>query len=673
MVDDMEDELKAISSELAASIRREMDLEDLVDRLQEQISNAPAPNKRSSDYFSDSGYSSTKLSDVDQGREEIDKIRRRSEQEKASIRLELVNKLQDERAKRKDLNRKIKELAEKASHVDIAQINSLDANDRIKSLEETCEDLKRKLSQERESKGGFEDLLTALKGQLRDVSDERDNLRDEVIPELRARIEGLETEAASYSGLTYESARMQQQLESLRQENSSLRSSIVSGPEEPVRRASLGLSRSNSLGPSALRGPKRQPPPSTLSRSDSLKSPANATDSREDLFQRLKDVEAQRDALHSALKSLLERQEHQNREHLKKVRALESERQRLLTSSPRKAGFERDMSKLRVEVNILRRRAEEALEQKWQVEKGLGGLKMDLDRAEEEIESLRNLLKEKDILIPPFHLRNSIYGERDGEAGGGAAAAAVSSESLSAAYQELQSAYEESLERIKRLEAENGAGPADEGAEESARQFEDMAAQVQQQLATNSELRERLSAAVARGETDRKAHSQRISEMQERLRGLEDQVVNAQMASEELATRHEEEMTKMQESHNTHLRRFQADPTGNGSQRAPRALLGAAAASKPSNVGQSLRVVPSKSFEDEAEIKTLRAKVAELEKTLADTEKEMQEVVARMNLAQVEVLNLQEAREAAVRETRRLEQMLKQARSTGFGGLFGRA
>ncbi|KAK5990782.1 hypothetical protein PT974_09055 [Cladobotryum mycophilum] len=653
LVDEMEDELKAISSELAASIRREMDLEDLVDRLQEQINNPQAPNKRSSDYFSDSGYSSAKLSDYDQGREEVEKIQRRSEQEKASLRLELMGKVQDERSRRKELDRKIKDLAEKASHVDIAHINSLDANDRIRTLEDTCEDLRRKLSEERESRTNIEDLLSALKGELRDACDERDNLRDEVIPELRARIEGLETEAAEYAGLTYESARMQQQLESLREENSSLRNSIISGPEELSKRLSGGLSRSNSLGPSSMRGPKT---PFALTRTDSFKNAAAAApnDSREDLVQKLKDVELQRDALHSALKSLLERQEFQNREYQKKIRILENERQRLVTNSPRKAGFEKDMSKLRTEINLLRRRAEDALEQKWQVEKGLSGLKMDLDRAEEEIESLRNLLKEKDILIPPSLARSSVSSEVGREP--------VTSESLENAYKELQNAYAESLERIKQLEEEAGST---EELNQSAQRIDHLASQVQQQLTANTDLRERLSAAVSRGDTDRKANSMRIAEMQERLRHLEDQVISAQTASEERVARHEEEVARIRESHNEQLRRFQIDGRG-GTKTSLKSMM----SSTSTGFGGPLRPVPTKSFEEEAEMRNLRAKVAELEKALADTEKEMQEVVARMSMAQVEVLNLQEAREAAVRETRRLEQIVKQEQSKGRGGLF---
>ncbi|KPM43884.1 hypothetical protein AK830_g2706 [Neonectria ditissima] len=718
-LDEMEDELKAISVELASSIRREMDLEDLVDRLQEQINNPQAPGKRSSDYFSDSGYSSAKLSEADAGREEIEKIQRKSEQEKASIRLELTNKLQDERSRRKSLDQQIKQLAERASQIDLAEINNLDANGRLRDLENTCGDLRRRLSEERTVKNNFEDLLTALRGELHDACNERDTLRDEVIPQLRARVEGLESEAAEYSNLTYESSKMQQELHYLKKENENLRHSAASGVSTPPmnrmsRAMSGGLARSNSVATSSFRN--QRPPALQLSRSNSVKNANAPVESREALAERLKDVEAQRDALHSALKNLLDRQDCQNRENDKKIRILQTERERLLSASPRRGGFERDISNLRTEINVLRRRAEEALEQKWQVEKGLGGLKMDLDRAEEEITLLRDLLKEKDILIPPSFARSS--GSSNGSDYFGESGVPVTSESLERAYADLQAAYLESLERIKELEVDTNSDEktqlamqrlertlsvavserdaakheidaltsqfnnvsasesktleseqalADE-LSDSARRVEQLASQVQHQLATNAALRERLSATVARGEDDRKTNSDRIADLQVHLKTMEDQLIAAQTASEDRVTRHEEEIAALREAHNDQLRRMNSSP-GLGGFRSP----GLWSPRKPSLLSPlsprfplSPRAIPEKTFQDAAQMDALRARVSELEKALEDVENEMQEVVARMSVAQIEVLNLQEERETAVRETRRLQKMVETEKMKSF-------
>jgi chromosome segregation ATPase len=703
-IDEMEDELRAISHELASSIRREMDLEDLVDRLQEQASSSQAPSKRTSDYFSDSGYSSTKASESEQARDEIDKIQRRAEQEKASIRLELTTKLQDERARRKALDQQIKELAEKASQIDLAQINNLDANERVKDLETTCEDLRRRLSDERSSRSNFEDLLSALKSELQEASNERDNLRDEVVPQLRARVEGLEAEAAEYTNLTYESSKMQQELQNLRSENMTLKRSSIVGPIDVQNRASRafsgglsgGLSRSNSVAGGPMRGQR----PTGLGRSNSVRG-GPQTESREALSERLKDVEAQRDALHGALKSLLERQEVQNRQYQKKIQLLENERQRLLTG-PGKKGFEREIMNLRTEINVLRRRAEDALDQKWQVEKGLSGLKMDLDRAEGEIASLRELLNEKDILIPETMARMS--GSDDGER------EPVTSESLSQAYEKLQAAYAESLERIKNLESginddektkvamrrleravsvaiterdfaksemdairnrydeayanetrsvQAESALADELCE-TARYVETLASQVQQQLSANSELRMRLADAVTRGDADRKANNDRITAMMEHLGALEEQLVSAQSGSEDQVTRHEEEVSKLRDAHNFQLQRIGGSP-GLGGLRSP-AVKGSRSGSMLSKSRSKIPfpdLIEAQSFEDEAEMTSLRAKVAELEKALSDAENEMQEVITRMSTAQIEVLNLQEERDRAVRETRKLQKILE--------------
>ena len=118
----MEKELKDISAELASSIRREMDLEDLVDRLQAEA-NVANTGRRTSDYFSDSGTSSLKYGDTDSKQDELDRLMRKTEQEKAQIRLELTNKVQEERARRKQLDLHIRALEEKASHVGSSTMN----------------------------------------------------------------------------------------------------------------------------------------------------------------------------------------------------------------------------------------------------------------------------------------------------------------------------------------------------------------------------------------------------------------------------------------------------------------------------------------------------------------------------------------------------------------------
>jgi chromosome segregation ATPase len=732
-VEEMEKELKDISSELAASIRREMDLEDLVDRLQAEAQNPSSSGKRTSDYFSDSGTSSVKYGEPDSRQEELDRMIRKTEQEKAQMRLELTDKVQDERSRRKQLESQIRLLEEKASQVsslpinvntltnsygqvDLVSINSLDTNGRLKDLETTCEDLRRRLAEERQVKDNFEDLLTALKGELESSHNERDNLRDEIVPQLRARVEGLEAQAAQHEKLTYEQSKMQQELQALKNENMTLvnaqrmqmdmhqqmkKFNTIVEEAGPGSRSSIGgLARSNSVAAS-----KSRPP--SLTRSSSVKT----SESREALAERVKDIELQRDSLHRALKSLLERQEHQNRENQKKIRQLEMERDRALSNSPRRLGYDKEVANLREEINTLRRRADEAIEQKWQCEKGLSGLKMDLDRAEQEIGSLRSLLQENDILIPSGARPAS--GSRPGSGH-------VSSESLEHAYKDLPKAYSESLERVKNLEL---SGPKDEEtgramrqleqsladaiserdfakqqadslreqtgslresekthmgeelalADElrgSAKRVEELAAQVRQQLASNSTLRQRLAETIERGEKEQKTNAQKIMFMQSKLKSLEDQLMSAQQASEEKISKHEDEIRGLKDSHNIQLQRMKEclrSPRTFGP-KSPISPLFANSAKAPRIMSTSSGKAMSVS--EDSKMDFLKQRVIDLEGALAEADKEMEEVVGRMNVAQIEVMELQNEREEAVRETKRLQKKIEDERVRAFEGRF---
>lgn len=116
----MDEELREVSSELAGSIRRELELEDLVDRLQFEAQQGPELSRRTSDYFSDSGTSSVRYPPSDTGglkTEDVAKMKRVSELEKAQFKVNLSQKLQDERARRKLLEVHIQQLAKQVQHV----------------------------------------------------------------------------------------------------------------------------------------------------------------------------------------------------------------------------------------------------------------------------------------------------------------------------------------------------------------------------------------------------------------------------------------------------------------------------------------------------------------------------------------------------------------------------
>lgn len=452
-------------------------------------------------------------------------------------------------------------------------------------------------------KDNFEDLLTAMRVELEQHRNERDNAQGEDVSRLR------------------------QELEMLRAENATLaqsRFSSIAEEDGDLRRGSLiGLTRSSSLA----RRPAK--PAGSLSRSNSVSG--KDRESRESLADRVKDVEAQRDALHQALKNLLERQAYQTRESEKRIRMLEIELERAQEcGTPRRLGYEREVRTLREEINLLRQRADDALEQKWQCEKGLGGLKMDLDRAEQETHTLRMLLQEHDIAVPEY-LASSREELADVQA---------TSASLEAAYQQLQADREyaeangpASLEEEQKL-AEQLAS--------SVERTEALASQVRQQLETNNSLRNRLAEAISRGEKEQKLSAARINDMQQRLKSLEDTVLQAQQQSEEEVAKHEDEIKLLKENHNTQLLRAK-----NGI-RSP-VTLSPRPPSSPFFDGRSPRLDRTTAGEgmplsQAVKTEALEARVKELEKALRDADMEMEEVVGRMNKAQIEVAELQSDR-----------------------------
>lgn len=582
-----------------------------------------------------------------------------------------------------------------ALQMDEERSRSSNVASRVRELESALEDMRRRLLEERRGKENFEDLLTAMRGEIQQHRDERDNLRDEVVPRLRARLEGLEGASLEYAKLTYDNAKMQQELQSLKNENTTMmnvrrlqvemqqqhasRFTAIAEEDEPAPLSpgiGTGLTRSNSVA----RGVGRLTRAGSLTRSNSIS--AKERESRDPLADRVKDIEMQRDALHGALRSLLDRQKYQQKEYDKKILALETERDRVIQGqAPRRVLFERDV--LRNEINQLRRRADEALVQKWQCEKGLSGLKMDLDRAEQETSSLRTLLQEHDILIPELPVRRSEEIENG---------AYATSASLEKAYRDLRETQVLSISKLRELcgQAPSSAEDADtaktmdllvksmsdaeaerdhaqsqaalyraqaeslQDAESfhsgenafladqlhaSASRVEALAQQVRIQLESNRGLRERLTEAVGRGEREQRSSADRINGLQEKLKMLEDRLMAAQQHSEEAFAQHEEEVREIQESHSLQLQRIKGGlrtPTFFAPKSPLSPMFSPRLDKTTSGTGMSMT--------EALRTEVLERKVVELEGALGDADKEMEEVVGRMNLAQIEVMELQSAR-----------------------------
>ncbi|KIW90708.1 uncharacterized protein Z519_08491 [Cladophialophora bantiana CBS 173.52] len=644
----LEAELRDISTELANSIKREMDLEDLVEQLQTEGPSVTRETDRTSDYFSDSGTSSIRPSTSEGNpKEEIQRIKRESEQLRAQLKVEMSRKWQNERSSRQALESHIQILEQKLSLSRRDNNESADISARVKELEVALEDARRRLMEERQIKENFEDLLTALRVDLEHHRNERDNLRDEVVPQLRSQIEGLETSLSESQKSDYDFTRMQQELQSLRDENAALQSAramnmqfqsiaeegeIVESPRTSMipSRAS-GLQRSNTIlnRSNSRAAPNRS---NSLSRSNSVNRAA--PESQQSLADQLKDVTEQRNALHSTVKYLLRRQEAQRRQFEKRLKLTEAERDRAASlHGPKKGGYEREVRTLRSEINLLRKRADDALEQKWQCEKGLSGLKMDLDRSKQETASLQTLLQARDESAPE-----------------------VLSSSLEQALRQLeqqrdQARQQESLGSLKH-EQELAAE-----LEMSAQRSESLAAQVRKQMQANAALRDRLKTAVEKGEQNQQASAEQINELQTKLRKLEDVINVAQMQSETAVMKHEEEVRVLRASHNIQLMRTKSGRKTPGyltpTPRSPMSPMFVNSKKSP-RLNQTTSG-PGMALQQALKTEYLENKVAELEKALSEAEKEMGEVVGRMNTAQMGVAELESERDEALRQTRRLE------------------
>ncbi|KIW06948.1 uncharacterized protein PV09_02609 [Verruconis gallopava] len=695
---DLEQELRELSTELANSLRREMELEDELEKLRAETSSATlTAERRTSDYFSDAGTSSMRFPGEGDGKiEQLERLRRAAEQEKAQLKIQMSDRLQDALNQRREAEERNIVLYERLKAAGIGDGNGQSPAELKIQLEET----KRKLSEESQFRQNFQDLVGGMRLELEQIKNERDNLRDEVVPQLRSRIEGLENDAANNQSMTYEHTRLSQEVQALRNENQTLvnaRRLQMEMQRQSVRFSSIeedgypsapsspslgGLSRSKSF---AVRGGRSSRTNSiigsgTLTRATSVKDSNKTHESREALIQKVKDIETQRDALHKALKSLLERHLIQEKKHAKQIKQLERELHTAQTLTPRRTVFHNEVKQLRDEIQFLRKRADDALDQKWQLEKNFSGVKMDLDRAREETASLRALFEKRDMFLPERP------GSRDG------------TKALDKAYKELRTTHALSIAHLKEMETNAGLDNSeaertlellkqsisDAEAERdaaqsqaavyreqarnlqkseldhlskeqslaaelyaSAQRMDALADQVQSQIESNSLLRQKLAEAVERGEREQKNSATKISEMQTRLRDLEDKLVAAQQQSEIIISSHEQEVKELKEAHNAQL------------QRTTSALVPPNTESRPISPVSGLFAPKSPikrvSMAEASKTSALESKVRELEKALHDAEAEMSEVVDRMNRAQIEVAELQSERDEAMMQSRRLQ------------------
>ncbi|EME49955.1 hypothetical protein DOTSEDRAFT_68690 [Dothistroma septosporum NZE10] len=641
-VRELERELSHISQELAGSIRREMELEDELDRIRMELPILPQTElsqRRGSDYFSDSGAGSIRfpITDVDAKLEQMDKQVRKAEQEKANLKVEMANRLQTELSRRRDLEELVQNLEDqldKQTQQDEVRGN---AEERLEELESTLDETRKRLGQERDTKQSFEDLYSATREELERHRNDAENLRNEVVPGLKARLEGLEGAAADTQALVYENTRLQQELAALKDggNHSRFNSIAEEGVASAINPARMSLQRSGSLVRS-----------SSLRRGGSIKERdggrARAGSGSLAYPDGLKEIEDQRDALHKALKLLIKRHERQQRDHERATKQLTNAKDKAEQITPKRSAYTKEVAFLKEEVSTLRKRTEDALEQKWQYEKNLSGLKMDLDRAEQETRGLRIILQEHDL--SSVSERSFLDGaEEDDQL------------KLSISRAENERDHARQVAEEYRQRANEASGESSEGLIKSAKRMEELAEELEKQAQANSELRDRLSTAVSRGEREQKESTRQIEEMQRRLAGMEDSVLAAQQHSETTLANHDAEVRRIEDASSPHLQRLRIsipEPS----------KLGPASPLLKKSPKLGSKKLSETSLLEMSRTQMLERKVKELEGLLREAEEDVQVVVQRVNSSQMEVAELQTERDAALTQMRKLQALVSEER-----------
>ncbi|KAI5304266.1 hypothetical protein KEM56_006680 [Ascosphaera pollenicola] len=364
-----------------------------------------------------------------------------------------------------------------------------------------------------------------------------------------------------------------------------------------------------------------------------------STESRRCLTDHVKQVELQRDMLRQTVASLLERQALQEQRHERKVRMLESELERMQMRYASRASAQRsscvpDVKTLERKAEEMRQKARVMEEEKDQAERGLRSLEKSLETAQEERDTLRKWLQGHGIGSSTCMREDDLLDDRDGT---------------------------------------NSMMDADR---EARRANEALIEQISEQLRTNEEVRAGLSEAITQNEEQRRNLDTQISDVNSKLKLLERAIDQAAQRSEEEWTdsTYEEHKQLLRQSHNEKLKRrsargrvstFSRDEGRRCSSDTYKSegsrLLALLSPLSPSRDRFSDFLAPGPG--SDVENAQLQARVRELENALREADLEMKTVVNRMNMAQIEVVELQADREHALRQLRKYQDHEKPQRT----------
>ncbi|KAI5295491.1 hypothetical protein KEM52_001214 [Ascosphaera acerosa] len=355
-----------------------------------------------------------------------------------------------------------------------------------------------------------------------------------------------------------------------------------------------------------------------MSADETAEGPGFAAGPQAFLAEHVKQVEMQRDMLRDTVNSLLNRLALQERRHEKKTQALECEIQRIRTKSESKSHAQRrmiqDVNCRRCRAAEVRRKVEALREEKNHNHQALQRLQASMEAANREKDTLRQWLQQ-------YRTRTPRQEEKDDEQSIG----------------------------------DGGDTNSIVDADREARKVnQSLIQQIDEQCRTNEEVRADLARALSECQAQRTTMEKRLGEMTATLRFLERTISQDAYDAEDVDGPPEDWRGLLRQSQREQLKRrtTRGSSTRTSLSRQRRSSLSISTRDAHHLLTLLSPRSPTKSFETAG----LRTRVRELERALQDADLEMKVVVNKMNMAQIEVLELQADREHALRQLRKLHE-----------------
>lgn len=223
-------------------------------------------------------------------------------------------------------------------------------------------------------------------------------------------------------------------------------------------------------------------------------------------------------------------------------------------------------------------------------------------------------------------------------------------------YREAADTLGNSTDEVDRAQAEQLSRSAD--------MMESLAGKVQRNLETTEQLCQKLSTAVSRGEREQSSSAAHVTELQSRLKGLEEAVSAAQQQSEMNLSLHEEEARALSVT-SPQLHRLQI-PASVGNIVGPPSSISQTSTitsvlKSPLGLGKMSTRYPTpsrgkaESLMEASKTTMLQKRVRELEQCVTDADIEMKMIVSRIEHSQGEIAQLQGEKDEVARQLRRLQ------------------